>query len=205
MRSVGHVSWFADIGLADRADVGGKGANLGELHRAGIVVPPGFVVRTGAFERFIEALEREAPVRSLVESLGADDLAGITACSSTLRRRIEDAEVSAEILAEISSAHEALCSDADAAPVAVRSSATTEDAADASFAGLQDTYLWVKGTGAVLRSVRRCWSSLYSVESLSYRRHRAIPEQQRCHGRGRPDDGRREIRGSDVHAQSYDG
>ncbi len=76
MRSAGHVSWFADIGLADRADVGGKGANLGELQRAGIVVPPGFVVRTGAFERFIEALEREAPVRSLVESLGADDLAG---------------------------------------------------------------------------------------------------------------------------------
>ncbi len=85
MRSAGHVSWFADIGLADRADVGGKGANLGELQRAGIVVPPGFVVRTGAFERFIQALEREAPVRSLVESLGADDLPGITACSNTLR------------------------------------------------------------------------------------------------------------------------
>ena len=60
MRPAAHVSWFADIALSDRADVGGKGGSLGELQRAGVAVPPGFVVRTAAFERFIAALEAEA-------------------------------------------------------------------------------------------------------------------------------------------------
>ena len=67
MRSTGQVSWFRDIGLADRPEVGGKGASLGELQRAGIAVPPGFVVRTCAFVSFIEALEHESPVRAQVE------------------------------------------------------------------------------------------------------------------------------------------
>jgi pyruvate,water dikinase len=60
--------------------------------------------------------------------------------------------------------------------VAVRSSATTEDAADASFAGLQDTYLWVSQADSVIRKIRSCWGSLYSPESLSYRRRRGVPE-----------------------------
>jgi pyruvate,water dikinase len=76
---------------------------------------------------------------------------------------------------EISAAHLALCG-AGARPVAVRSSATTEDAADASFAGLQDTYLWVMGAAETLHRVRSCWASLYSVESISYRRERGFPE-----------------------------
>src|SRR5688572_1687199 len=69
MASTDIVGWFADIGLADRPHVGGKGGSLGELQRAGIDVPPGFVVKTGAFERFVRALEREAPVRAPVEAL----------------------------------------------------------------------------------------------------------------------------------------
>jgi pyruvate,water dikinase len=175
MSSSGHVSWFADIGLDDRPHVGGKGGSLGELQRARIVVPPGFVVRTGAFERFIEALEREAPVRARVESLDPNDLGAVTACSQDLRARVEAGSVPADLQDEITAAHAALCGDAGA-PVAVRSSATTEDASDASFAGLQDTYLWVIGASEVLHRVRSCWASLYSVESISYRRRRGFPE-----------------------------
>jgi pyruvate,water dikinase len=175
MHPIGHVSWFADIGLADRPHVGGKGGSLGELQRAGITVPPGFVVRTSAFERFIAALEVAAPVRSTVEALDADDLSAIDACSRLLRRRIEESTLPAELAAEIESAHAALVSDRRTA-VAVRSSATTEDAADASFAGLQDTYLWVTTAADVQTRVRSCWGSLYSVESISYRRRRRIPE-----------------------------
>jgi pyruvate,water dikinase len=74
MRSTDIAGWFADIGLHDRPQVGGKGGSLGELQRAGIAVPPGFVVKTGAFERFLQALEREAPVRSCIEALNGDDL-----------------------------------------------------------------------------------------------------------------------------------
>lgn len=176
MAGSAHVSWFEDVGLADRPTVGGKGGSLGELQRAGIRVPPGFVVGTGAFEHFIGALERDAPVRAAVESLRADDLAGIAECSAALRARIEDAELPRDLLHEIAAAHATLCAGDGIPAVAVRSSATTEDAADASFAGLQDTYLWVRSLPETLRMVRSCWASLYSVESVSYRRRREFPE-----------------------------
>jgi pyruvate,water dikinase len=170
-----HVSWFSDIGLADRPHVGGKGGSLGELQRAGIAVPPGFVVRTSAFERFIEQLEVEAPVRSQVEALDPDDLAAVTECSRSLRARFEAAVLPPNVRDDIAGAHDRLSAGAPLV-VAVRSSATTEDARDASFAGLQDTYLWVTTRAEMLDRVRSCWASLYSVESVSYRRRRGFPE-----------------------------
>jgi pyruvate,water dikinase len=177
MASTEIVGWFADIGLTDRPHVGGKGGSLGELQRAGIDVPPGFVVKTGAFERFVRALEHEAPVRAPVEALDADDLDAVTACCKEMRARVEATPLPADVLEEISSAHAALCPEGAQTPVAVRSSATTEDAADASFAGLQDTYLWVTSVEDTLKRVRSCWASLYSVESVSYRRKRGVPEE----------------------------
>ncbi len=171
-----YIGWFADIGLADRLTVGGKGGSLGELARAGIAVPPGFVVKTAGFERFVEALERDGPIRAQVEALDADDLDAVTACSRSLRARLEGADLPLSLQAEIAGAHAVLCADDGNGPVAVRSSATTEDAEDASFAGLQDTYLWVMGVEETLRLIRSCWASLYSVESMSYRRRHGLPE-----------------------------
>ncbi len=171
------IGWFADVGLADRPTVGGKGGSLGELTKAGIAVPPGFVVRTAAFERFLQKLEAEAPLRARVEALDADDLAAVTACSAELRSRVEQSELPDDVRAEIVAAHAALCGDAADAPVAVRSSATTEDAEDASFAGLQDTFLWVLGADDVLAKVRTCWASLYSTESITYRLKHGLPEE----------------------------
>ncbi|HXS29131.1 MAG TPA: PEP/pyruvate-binding domain-containing protein [Steroidobacteraceae bacterium] len=177
MSSARHVSWFEEVGLADRPHVGGKGGSLGELRRAGIAVPPGFVIRTAAFERFIEALERESPVRAEVEALDCEDLDAVQHCARALRARLENASLPAELRDEIASAHESLRRDAGGgAAVAVRSSATTEDAADASFAGLQDTYLWVLGAEEMLHRVRSCWASLYSAESITYRRKHRFPE-----------------------------
>ncbi|MEP7245957.1 MAG: PEP/pyruvate-binding domain-containing protein [Gammaproteobacteria bacterium] len=176
MRSTDIIGWFADIGLEDRPHVGGKGGSLGELQKAGIAVPPGFVVKTGAFERFLGALERQAPVRSRIEQLDSQDLAAVTACCQEMRARVEQTPMPDDVLAEISSAHISLCGDGGAEPVAVRSSATTEDAVDASFAGLQDTYLWVTSLSQTLQRVRSCWASMYSVESVSYRRSRGMAE-----------------------------
>jgi phosphoenolpyruvate synthase/pyruvate phosphate dikinase len=171
-----HVSWFADVGLHDRPHVGGKGGSLGELQRAGIAVPPGFVVRTAAFESFLEAIEREWPVRARISALSAEDLPAITECCAQVRSRLEHAALPPQLERQIEGAHAQLCG-LHRVPVAVRSSATTEDAADASFAGLQDTYLWVQDLGQTLQRVRSCWASLYSVESVSYRRRRGLPEQ----------------------------
>jgi pyruvate,water dikinase len=218
MPSSGPVSWFADIGLQDRPRVGGKGGSLGELQRAGIAVPPGFVVTTEGFERFVEGLERESAVRSMVEALNADDLSAVTECSKRLRGRVEQAPLPTELQEALVAAYDKLAGEASgmagpgtgatgaggaagpgsgasglggasgprgatgpgpggaALAVAVRSSATTEDAADASFAGLQDTYLWVRSVADMLHKVRSCWASLYSVESITYRRKRGFPE-----------------------------
>lgn len=170
------TSWFADIGLADRPTVGGKGGSLGELTRAGIAVPPGFVVRTEAFEAFIRALDTEKPLRALIEALDPGDLSAVAECTKAVRARVEESPLPAEVREAILSAHERLCEGQPDLPVAVRSSATTEDAEDASFAGLQDTYLWVIADDEVLRTVRSCWASLYSVESVCYRRKHGIPE-----------------------------
>src|SRR5215475_8227310 len=178
MGALAHIAWFEEIGLGDREQVGGKGGSLGELTRAGLSVPAGYVVRTAAFERFLAALEREAPVRAAVTALADQELAAITACSAALRRRIEASELPQELRTDLTAAHARLVGAARGQPVAVRSSATCEDAADASFAGLQDTYLWVQDAAQMIHRVRSCWASLYSVESISYRLKHGFAEER---------------------------
>jgi pyruvate,water dikinase len=171
-----YISWFRDIGLDDRPSVGGKGGSLGELRRAGINVPPGFVVRTEAFEGCIDELEQRSPLRARVAGLAADNLDEIKAVSRELRSRIEEAPLPADLQQEVRDAYGRLDESGTPPAVAVRSSATTEDAADASFAGLQDTYLWVMQADAMMHKIRSCWASLYSLESLSYRLRHGIAE-----------------------------
>ncbi|QZH75015.1 MAG: phosphoenolpyruvate synthase [Erythrobacter sp.] len=170
------VAWFADVGIADRPTVGGKGGSLGELTQAGIAVPPGFVVTTAAFEQFLALLEANAPLRELVEGLDPNDLGAATKLSEQLRALVLEEPMPDDLDTALTQAHQQLC--ADNQPVAVRSSATTEDAEDASFAGLQDTFLWVLDAASMVQKVRECWASLYSVESMTYRRKHAIPEAQ---------------------------
>lgn len=168
------VAWFKDVGIADRPTVGGKGGSLGELTQAGIAVPPGFVVTTAAFEQFLATLEAKEPIRPLVEALDPHDYGAATKLSEQLRARLIGDTMPPAVEAALRAAHAELCP--DARPVAVRSSATTEDAEDASFAGLQDTFLWVLDGDSMIHHVRECWASMYSVESMIYRRKQAIPE-----------------------------
>ena len=146
------VAWFKDIGIADRPTVGGKGGSLGELTQAGIAVPPGFVVTTEAFERFIADNQALHSHRSAVEALDPDDLGAATRLSEELRRAVMNEPMPAEVEQAIRAAHSELAPNSE--PVAVRSSATTEDAEDASFAGLQDTFLWVLGANQMVTKVR---------------------------------------------------
>ena len=178
----------------DAATAGGKGASLGELARAGaaaapgFAVPPGFVVTAGAFAAAMEAVDPGGALRREVGSLPAADLAAIARTCAALRERIAAAPLPAAVASAIESGYAALGADAgpgpgaDAGPgpgpdVAVRSSATMEDSAAASFAGLQDTYLGVAGAGPVLDHVRRCWASLYNDESVAYRRRLGMAER----------------------------
>jgi pyruvate,water dikinase len=172
------IRWFRDVSLADRPVVGGKGASLGELTRAGIAVPPGFVVSTEAFDRFVEVVEKSTAVRTRVEALDADDLESIQKCAADIQGAMLSHALPEAVRAPLREAHAALFAGGTIGPVAVRSSATAEDSADASFAGLQDTLLWVLDFAALERALLQCWSSLYSVPSISYRRKRAMPEAQ---------------------------
>src|SRR3954447_12821211 len=168
MTTVQPVLPFAEIGRDDVPAAGGKGASLGELLRAGIRVPDGFVVTTAAFRTAVGAL-------ALADRGTALDAAGdLNAPWAELRSVVESAPLPDDVAAAITAAYAAL-GDPDL-PVAVRSSATSEDSAEASFAGLQDTYLWVRGADAVLEAVRRCWASLYNMESVTYRLRRGLPE-----------------------------
>ena len=174
MTTPAPVVRFADIGRDDVSTAGGKGASLGELIRAGIRVPDGFVVTTAAFRSVVAALE----LGPRVAALDAADHAAVAAACADLRSVVESAPLPPEVAEATVAGYRRLAAECEAEdlPVAVRSSATSEDSAEDSFAGLQDTYLWVCGAEEVLHHVRRCWASLYSVESVTYRLRRGIPE-----------------------------
>jgi pyruvate,water dikinase len=166
------VRGLAEVAAADATWAGGKAAALGELIRAGIQVPRGYVITAAAFEQFMAALDPSGAIRGEIGELRADDLTAIARAAAGLRARITAAPLPPEVAAEVTFAYQRL----DATAVAVRSSATMEDSPEASFAGLQDTYLAVRGADAVLDRVRSCWASMYNDESVSYRRRQGLAE-----------------------------
>jgi pyruvate, water dikinase len=169
------VRGLDEVGAGDRSAVGGKGAGLGELCRAGIGVPPGYVVTAEAFERALRALDPGGTIRREVERLPADDAAAIAAVTRRVRARIAGAPLPDGVRDQVAARYRAL--GGDGVGVAVRSSATGEDEAEASFAGLQDTYLWVRGADALIDHVRKCWASLYNAEAVGYRLRMNIGER----------------------------
>ena len=162
----------AGVGAANAARVGGKAAALGELARAGLPVPRGFVITAAAFGLHMDAADPDGAARGALGSLASDDLDGIASAAAACAPGWWRQPLPPDVAAEIASAFAAL----GAGPMAVRSSATLEDSAEASFAGLQDTYLAVRGTDAVLDRVRACWASLYNDGSVAYRRRQGIGE-----------------------------
>jgi pyruvate,water dikinase len=175
------ISRFAEISIRDRSTVGGKGASLGELARTGIRVPPGCVVTTAAFERFLACVDPRGTIRGQIERLAADDLVACKSVGAEVRARLESKTLPQDLQGEIADHYQELhphaATSRNSEPVAIRSSATSEDSPDASFAGLQDTYLWVRGVDSVIEHVRKCWASLYAMESVMYRRRLKLPEQ----------------------------
>jgi len=167
------VRQIADLGAADVASAGGKAASLGELTRAGLRGPAGYVVTAEAFGLAMGTLDPDGALRGEISRLPADDIGAIGRVAAGVRARITAAPLPAQVAAEVTAAHDRL----GALAVAVRSSATLEDSPEASFAGLQDTYLAVRGIDAVLDRVRSCWASLYNDESVAYRRRMGLPEQ----------------------------
>ncbi len=145
---------------ADLATVGGKGASLATLTRAGLPVPPGFHVTTAAYRRFVAHHDLQDRIVAAAGTGDADAIAALFA----------DHEVPDELATPIRAAYTAL----GAPAVAVRSSATAEDLPGASFAGQQDTFLDVRGADAVVDAIRRCWASLWTARAIEYRGRECI-------------------------------
>jgi pyruvate, water dikinase len=176
-----NVMWFESYWEGMKLEVGGKAASLGEMTGAGLPVPPGFALTTEAFRTCRDAAHLDASLARLLYGLDVNDMAMVGQRCGAIRDTIRAMPMDAEVERSLRLAYSELsrrCGVEDV-PVAVRSSATSEDSPDASFAGEHDTYLWVRGGDAVVDAVRRCWASLFTDRATCYRvemgyDHRAV-------------------------------
>lgn len=165
------ILWLEEIARDDRKAVGGKGANLGEMTRAGYPVPPGFCITTAAYLDFIRRNDLEEVIASLEALPREGNEAALEREAARLAALIAGGKLTRSVREEIIAAYDQLLEmGASEGQVAVRSSATAEDLASASFAGQQETYLSVSGAEKLLAAVESCWASLWSSRAVSYRR-----------------------------------
>ena len=156
-----YILFFEEISQKDLPLVGGKGANLGEMTRAGFPVPDGFCVTTESYKEFIEDNDLAEFISQVIQDASPDNISQLGA---QIREKVKQSEIPAPVAQEIAKAiHQA------DNYYAVRSSATAEDLAFASFAGQQDTYLNIRGENALLEAVRDCWASLFTDRAILYR------------------------------------
>jgi pyruvate,water dikinase len=175
-----YVLGFEHINKASLPVVGGKNASLGEMLRAGIRVPPGFAVTTDSYLEFITEAGLANELQNILAGVAPDDVASLDDASAQIQSLIENAPMPSAIADAIREGYAGLCEKCqlEDLPVAVRSSATAEDLPTASFAGQQDTYLWVKGFDNVLKKAQSCWASLFTPRAISYRVRMDFPHEK---------------------------
>lgn len=182
------VAWFEEIDKSDVAVVGGKGANLGEMTSFGMPVPPGFVVTAAAYRAFIDENKLKPKIHEVLDRLNVNDPVQLQKASTEIKKLIIHSPIPDDISKEVMSSYAKLGKKLHRSTnrmtkllssvrhtdvsVAVRSSATSEDSKDASFAGQNETFLNIKGDANVADAVRRCWASLFEARSIFYRKER---------------------------------
>jgi pyruvate,water dikinase len=165
MTSNKDIVWFKEVGRGDVGLVGGKGANLGEMTRAEIPVPPGFIVTAQAYFRFLDDSGLRPRIEEILSPLDPQDSDELQRASKDIKRAIIDAPTPEDIKKQVMEAYRKM----GGGPVAVRSSATAEDLPEASFAGQQATFLNVVGDSNVVSAVKGCWASLFEARAIFYR------------------------------------
>ena len=174
------ILWIEELRKDDIPLVGGKNANLGELHGAlGAPVPPGFCITAEVYRAFMEEAGLDKKVNKILKGLDASNLSVLLQASEDIRELIEKTPTPESISNKIVEAYEELarkCGKPDVL-VAVRSSATAEDLPDASFAGQQDTFLNV-GPEDLAEKVRACWSSLFTSRAIAYREEKGFRHEE---------------------------
>jgi pyruvate, water dikinase len=157
--------------------VGGKCSSLGAMSRVALPVPPGFAVTTHAFADSLELISET--LKETLASLDVSDMAALTLAGEICRNAVMSAGASEAASQSIRNGYQLLCerTNIENLPVAVRSSATAEDQPDASFAGQQDTYLWIRGEDAVVDHVVQCWASMFTDRAIAYRVENGYPHE----------------------------
>ncbi len=182
-----NILWFKEVNKSNIAEVGGKGANLGEMFNIGLPIPPGFCVTAQAYKKFIEDIGIDKKIYSVLANLDVEDTDKLYDASEKVQEIILDSKVPDELKKDIKNAYNIMNIDIDVIKttsresvnviktgkelsfVAVRSSATAEDLPTASFAGQQATYLNIRGDEELVKNVKKCWASLFTARAIYYR------------------------------------
>ncbi|MBN2099696.1 MAG: phosphoenolpyruvate synthase [Dehalococcoidia bacterium] len=159
------IAWFEEIGKADIPIAGGKGANLGEMTKARIPVPPGFLVTADTYFRFMQEAQLTDKIRARLKILNPKHTKLLQETAFEIKQMITQAPMPQDMADEIKKAYQKM----HQGLVAVRSSATAEDLPEASFAGQQSTFLNVQGPANVVEAVQKCWASLFEARAIFYR------------------------------------
>ncbi len=192
---IDFVKWFSELNKTSGNIAGGKGANLAEIYNLKVAVPPGFVVTAQAYDYFIKKSGLATEIKNLLDKINYEDTQKLNEITTQIRKIITQfpmpKEMEEEILEAYShldapeglnamqqSALDILKPSSDPPFVAVRSSATTEDLAEASFAGQQDTYLNIKGTGELILHIKKCFASLFTSRATYYRNKQGFTHEE---------------------------
>ena len=171
-----NILWFDEINLTDLPKVGGKNSSLGEmvnlLAESGVAVPGGFATTSDAFWNFIQQTNLDKKINDILDKLDVHDVIALQKAGKEIRQWVLDATLPDALQQDIRKAYKELLKRYGAeATYAVRSSATAEDLADASFAGQQETYLNIQGEEAILKAIQAVFASLYNDRAIAYRVH----------------------------------
>jgi len=174
-----HILWFSEINNNDVALVGGKNASLGEMYRTltkkGVAVPNGFAITAAAFRYYLEKNNLKPEIKKLLHKLNHKNMAELEKKSAAIRRLIETGKMPLDLELKILNAYHKF---GRAEDVAVRTSATAEDLPEASFAGMGETYLNIVGKDALIKAVKKCFASMYTARSVSYRQEKGFDHEK---------------------------
>ncbi|WP_370589210.1 PEP/pyruvate-binding domain-containing protein [Thermoactinomyces sp. CICC 10521] len=170
-----YILFFDQVDRSSLSVVGGKGANLGELTKAGFPVPDGFCVTTFAYQDFMATSPEMDAMLDELNAVNPNDLPRLRKLGERIRAHIRQLDIPVRLAEQIVQAWEKVGKEY---AYAVRSSATAEDLPAASFAGQQDTFLNIRGQDELLRHVRKCWASLFTDRAISYRSKNGFDHRQ---------------------------
>ncbi len=191
-KSVDFVKWFSELNKDSGSVAGGKGANLAEIYNLKINVPPGFVVTAQAYNYFIEKAEIDEKIKKILGGIDYENTGELDKATTKIRGLIVNSNLPKEMEEEIlesyenldvkedfikkGTAHDILKTAAEPIFVAVRSSATAEDLAEASFAGQQDSFVNIKGKEQLLEAIKKCFASLFNSRATYYRNKKGFKD-----------------------------